>query len=323
METESASPGLELPEPAAPELRHDYSSLIGRSLLMMGALRLIDRATDVDAPVLLYGESGTGKEVVARCLHENGPRRASRFVAVNCAAIPETLLENELFGHGRGAFTGAHRAVDGLITRADRGTLFLDEIGDMSPAMQARLLRVLQEREVQPLGGGPPRRVDVRLVCATHRELPALVRAGSFREDLYYRIHVIRVELPPLRRRLDDLPSLCRHFLAPTGKSLSPAALERLRAYPWPGNVRELANVLERASVLAPGRTIGSEWIDLPDVPSDGVPASGTLRAFLERAERSYLIDVLRRSNGNRGRAAALLDIDRTTLYRMIKRHGL
>jgi DNA-binding NtrC family response regulator len=312
------------PAPAdGPPLEHAYPGLVGRGAAMMKVLGLVDRAAEVDVPVLLQGESGTGKEVVARALHANGPRAAGPFVPVNCAAIPETLLESELFGHSRGAFTGAHRRRIGMFVRADAGTLFLDEIGDMPPLMQAKVLRVLQDREVQPLGGAEARTVDVRLICATNQNLERLVKQGRFREDLFYRINVIRIDLPPLRNRREDLPELCASFLAAAGKRLTPAAQAAIDRYAWPGNVRELANVLSRAAVLAVGPQIGVDALHLPDDPLQAVPPSETLRSHLEQAARVHLIDVLRRLQGNRRRAAQVLGIDRTTLYRLIKKFGI
>jgi two-component system response regulator AtoC len=332
MENErQASPKVADPRDPAPAstsdrgsaLEHAYPGLVGRGPAMMKVLSLADRAAEVDVPVLLQGESGTGKEVVARALHANGPRAAGPFVPVNCAAIPETLLESELFGHGRGAFTGAHRRRLGTFVRADGGTLFLDEIGDMPALMQAKVLRVLQDREIHPLGGGEARTVDVRLICATNQNLERLVKQGRFREDLFYRINVIRIEMPPLRDRREDLPDLCAALLAPSGKRLAPAALAAIERYAWPGNVRELANVLSRAAVLAGGAQIGADVLHLPEDPLQAVPPSETLRSHLEQAARIHLLDVLRRLQGNRRRAAQVLGIDRTTLYRLIKKYGI
>ena len=304
-------------------LAHDYGDIVGRGGAMMAVLRRVDRATDVDIPVLLQGESGTGKELIARCLHRNGPRRQGPFVAVNCAAIPESLLESQLFGHARGAFTGAHRDAPGLFVQADTGTLFLDEVGEMSLPMQAKLLRALQEREVLPVGESASRPVDVRIVCATNADLAVRVVEGRFREDLFYRLDVLRITRPPLRDRTSDLPELCRALLSPWRKSLSPEALERTLRYPWPGNVRELQNALQRAAILAPGTVIGAEHLDLPravrDLPSAGEP----LARRLERAERDHVLEALSRSGWSRARAAAALGIDRSTLYRLMKKHDL
>ena len=310
-------------EPPADRLKHDYSSVIGRSPAMLSVLERVDRATGSDVPVLLQGESGTGKELIARCLHRNGPRAAHPFVAINCAAIPETLLESELFGHVRGAFTGAHCDRAGLLAKADRGTLLLDEIGEMTPMMQVKLLRALQEREVCPVGGSATRRFDVRLVCATNRDLSELVGEGRFREDLFYRVNVFPIELPPLRRRLADLPELCRHFLRTTGKSLSREALGEILRYPWPGNVRELANVLERAGVLTAGVSIRREALDLPEPPVNLPCPLEPLDRFMERAVRAYLLEILRHARWNRRRAASLLNVDRSTLYRLMKKHRI
>jgi two-component system NtrC family response regulator len=290
---------------------------------MRAVLEKIDRATDSDVPVLLQGESGTGKELAARCLHDNGPRSRHPFVAVNCAAIPETLLESELFGHVAGAFTGAVRERPGVFSLADRGTLFLDEIGEMSPPMQAKLLRALQEREVCPLGGTATRRVDVRLVCATNRDLAELVRERRFREDLFYRVNVVRIDLPPLRERPEDIPVLCDFFLRPAGRTLSPGACQRVLRHPWPGNVRELANVLARAGVLGAGPVIEEAELDLPEPPVDLPSPLESLDRFLDRAIRVYLFEVLRRARGSRRRAAAILNVDRSTLYRLMRKHGI
>ncbi|HYE98426.1 MAG TPA: sigma 54-interacting transcriptional regulator [Planctomycetota bacterium] len=304
-------------------LRHDYRAIVGRGERMLAVLRRVDRATDVGVPVVLQGESGTGKELIARCLHRNGPRRQAPFVAVNCAAIPESLLESQLFGHARGAFTGAHRDVPGLFAQAHTGTLFLDEVSEMSLPMQAKLLRTLQEREILPVGESTTRPVDVRIICATNADLSERVRRGRFREDLFYRLDVLRITLPPLRERSTDLPELCQAFLRPWGKTLSPEALERALRYPWPGNVRELQNALQRAAILAPGTVIGAEHLDLPRAAPDLPAGEEPLARRLERAERDHVAETLARLAWSRARAAAALGIDRSTLYRLMKKHGI
>jgi transcriptional regulator with PAS, ATPase and Fis domain len=267
----------------------EITSIVAESKAMQEVVSLIDRAARRDTAVLLVGESGTGKELLARALHRNSPRATGPFVAVNCSAIPDTLLESELFGYRRGAFTDAREDQRGLFQAASHGTLFLDEIGDMPPALQAKLLRVLQEKEVQPLGASALVPIDVRVVTATHRNLDALVRQERFRQDLLYRINVVEVWVPPLRDRLEDLPPLTQHLLDKLGARLglpgctiSPAAMAVLGQYPWPGNVRELENVFERALVLGSGITIGLEDLRTgsprtPPRPRSRTAAAGSL----------------------------------------------
>jgi transcriptional regulator with PAS, ATPase and Fis domain len=297
---------------------------------MQEVVSLIDRAARRDTAVLLVGESGTGKELLARALHRNSPRATGPFVAVNCSAIPETLLESELFGHRRGAFTDAREDQRGLFQAAHHGTLFLDEIGDMAPALQAKLLRVLQEKEVQPLGASAPVAVDVRVVTATHRDLDALVRHERFRQDLLYRINVVEVWVPPLRERLEDLPPLTRHLLNKLGTRLdlpgcriAPEVMAVFAQYPWPGNVRELENVIERALVLGSGLAIGLE--DLPDRltqhPALNAGANGGGR--LIDVERDHIRRTLETVGGNKAAAARALDVNRKTLYRKLRQHRL
>src|SRR5262245_1569983 len=278
----------------------EINSIVAESEAMHGVVALIDRAARRDTAVLLVGESGTGKELLARALHRNSPRASGPFVAVNCSAIPDALLESELFGHRRGAFTDACENQRGLFQTANHGTLFLDEIGDMPPALQAKLLRVLQEKEVQPLGASAPVSVDVRVVTATHRDLDALVRQGQFRQDLLYRINVVEVWVPPLRDRLEDLAPLTQHLLERLGARLdlpgctiSPEAMTVLGGYPWPGNVRELENVIERALVLGSGSTIGLD--DLPDrlTRAPSVPVCGSANCRLSDVERDHIRHML------------------------------
>jgi two-component system, NtrC family, response regulator HydG len=302
-------------------------AFIAESRVMRSVIGLIDRAAQSDTQVLLIGESGTGKELLARALHAKSPRARGPFVAVNCSAIPETLLENELFGHRQGAFTDARKDQRGLFQTADHGTIFLDEIGDMSPSVQGKLLRVLQEKEVHPLGAPTPVPVDVRIVAATHRDLDAQVAAGLFRHDLLYRINVVDIRIPPLRERPDDLIPLVAHFLEKHGAgcsrpraTVSADTMERLRRHSWPGNVRELENVIERALVLGGGGAIG--LADLPEAVKTP-PALGPDRRIgrsLVAVEREHILETLRAVDGNKSAAARVLGLDRKTLYRKLRR---
>ncbi len=310
------------------ELRFPYDALVGRSPRMLELLRLVDRATAVALPVVIHGESGTGKELVARALHQNGPRAGGPFIPLNCSAVPDTLLEAELFGHVRGAFTGADRDRRGLFEAADGGTLFLDEIADTSMAMQARLLRAVQDGEVRAVGGERTRKVDVRVIAAANRDLAREVEAGRFREDLFYRLHVLRLDVPSLRERSEDIPELVRHFLAKFGRpdaKVARAAMARLCAFPWPGNVRQLENELARALAL------GDDVIDV-DSLSPAVAASApnavpigpddlSLRVRVERLERTLLAEALARSRGNQTAAARLLGLSRFGLQKKLRRY--
>jgi transcriptional regulator with PAS, ATPase and Fis domain len=296
---------------------------------MRAVMELIDRAAPRDTPVLLVGESGTGKELLARALHNRGPRAAGPFVAVNCSAIPETLLESELFGYKKGAFTDARDDQRGLFPSAQHGTIFLDEIGDMAPALQGKLLRVLQEKEVHPLGASGPVPTDVRIVTATHRDVSTLVAEGRFREDLLYRINVIEVRVPPLRDRPDDLEPLIGHLLAKHGAALgrpgcsvSPEALAVLRQHRWPGNVRELENVIERALVLGTGTvlTVGDLPEHLRESPSTAGRGGGRR---LAEVVRDHIVRTLRDVAGNKAAAARVLGLDRKTLYRKLIQHRI
>nr|WP_042674331.1 sigma-54 dependent transcriptional regulator [Methylobacterium sp. B34] len=307
----------------------DHPVLIGSSAGMRKVQKTIGLVADNASTILVQGETGTGKEEVARALHAFSRRRARPFVPVNCAAIPAEALESELFGHVRGAFAAATADRAGAFHEAQGGTLFLDEIGDMPAAMQAKILRVIQDGVVTPLGGRPAR-VDVRLVAATHRDLPALVAAGGFRADLYYRLNVVPITLPPLRERLADIVPLAEHFLVPSGKRLSGGAASRLLAYEWPGNVRELRNVVERAAMLVRGGVIAAEAIDLPTARpdrrgEDGAAdwLAGDLPGAVARLERTMIAAALREANGNRARAARRLGIQRQLLYAKIERYGL
>ena len=309
--------------------------LVGASPAMHQVYDLIDQVSVTDATVLITGESGTGKEVVARAIHERSRRKAGPFVAINCAAVPEALLESELFGHAKGAFTDAKQSRQGLFQQANGGTLFLDEIGEMALALQPKLLRAIQERKVRPVGAESEVPVDVRLVAATNRDLEEMVEEKRFREDLYYRINVIHIPLPPLRARGGDVLLLAhhmlRHYAAVFDKKvvgLSPAAAERLVAYDWPGNVRELGNCLERAVALAHFEEIRVE--DLPEkvrnrqnVRSPALSADAPELLTLEEVERRHVLRVLEACEGNRTDAAKLLGLDRKTLYRKLLRWGV
>ena len=303
--------------------------LLGESAAMRALLKMIGRAVASDATVLITGETGTGKEMVARALHQHSARVDKPFVAVNCAAIPHELLESELFGHVRGAFTGAVANREGVFVRAQGGTLLLDEVGDMSLLLQAKLLRVLQEREIVPVGGTHALKVDVRVIAATLHDLASRVASGTFREDLIYRLNVVHLHVPPLRERPEDIVLLAQHFLARAAqppKRLTPAAQRTLLAYPWPGNVRELKNVLERASILTPGLEIDTTDLDLPGA-SWRTPAedflAGTLSDADARLEEAMIRKALREAAGNRAAAARQLGIHRQLLYSKIKQYGI
>jgi transcriptional regulator with GAF, ATPase, and Fis domain len=314
---------------ARAETRFRYDDIIGRSEPMRAMLKLVDRVTMSDVPVLLIGESGTGKELVARAIHANGLRSARPFVSENCGSVPETLLESTLFGHVRGAFTGASATRAGLFDVADRGTLFLDEIGEMPLAMQTKLLRVLQNGEVRPVGGERSRTVDVRIIGATHRDLEAMVAAGTFREDLFYRLNVVSIRIPPLRERREDIPLLANRFVTQHGAGrkvkLTRAALDRLAAFPWPGNVRQLENELRRALVLADDRIDVSELSDEVGRGGPGATrdAGVGLKARVDALETELVKDALLKTKGNQTRAAELLGLSRFGLQKMMRRLGI
>jgi DNA-binding NtrC family response regulator len=318
------------------EDRHQFGNILGRSRPMQKLFQLLETVARSNSTILITGETGTGKEVVARAIHLHSARRANRFVALNCSAIPETLLEAELFGHVRGAFTGAVGARQGRFEQAHKGTLFLDEVGTMSTALQMKLLRALQEREFERVGDSQTIKVDVRVIAATNSDLSKMVAEGTFREDLYYRLHVIPIQLPPLRDRRDDIPVLVKHFLEKfaTGvpMQLSQGAMRALMAYQWPGNVRQLENAIERAVALSAGRpeiaitdlpgevqsTPESTSTPIVDFPDDGLD----LPAYLATIERDLIQRSLERTGGNRNKAAELLRIKRTTLVEKLKRLG-
>ena len=298
------------------------SEMIGRSPAMRELFRLIERAAPSDKAILIQGESGAGKELAARALHRGSRRAGSPLVTINCAALPETLLESELFGHEKGAFTGAVAAKEGLFEVADSGALFIDEIGEMPTLLQAKLLRVLENGSMRRVGSLKERRVDVRLLAATNRDMAQEVEAGRFREDLFYRINVMSLELPPLRRRVGDLPLLVSHFLGDLW-SIVPEAVSVLEQYHWPGNIRQLANVIERAKILADNHTIRLQ--DLPkEITASTARAADILNADdLSAIERAKVVEILHRENGNKTRAAAVLGIDRRKLYRLLKKYAI
>ena len=310
------------------EHRYRFGNLVGKSKQMQEVFKLIRRVARVRSTVLITGRSGTGKELVAKAIHYNSPRKDKPFVAINCAAIPEALLESELFGHVKGAFTGAIDHKPGLFEEADAGTLLLDEIGELPAAMQAKLLRTLEDRQVRRVGATQAVEVDVRLIAATNQDLDERVGDGRFRQDLFFRINVISIHVPPLVEHPEDIPLLAQHFLdkyaeerGQRRKKLSPAALKAIMNYDWPGNVRELENAIERGVALSRTRTI--EPADLPaaitaergDLLRTGAAEGVTLRELEER----YILEVLEQTRGNQVQAAQLLGIDRKTLYRKLK----
>ena len=317
--------------------RYKLDGLVGRSPVMKDLFHLLEIVAATSSTVLITGETGTGKELAARAIHHNSSRRANRFVAINCSAIPETLLEAELFGHARGAFTGAVGTRQGRFEQAHKGTLFLDEVGTMSPALQAKLLRVLQEREFERVGDSHTIKVDVRVIAATHSDLEKMVADGTFREDLYYRLNVIPVKLPPLRERREDIPLLVQHFVqrlsAEQGRSaatVSQDAMRKLMAHGWPGNVRQLENAVERALAFSKGRgqidvqdlaqdiqnqTGGSDAVE-PWLPEEGLD----LERYMSGVELALIRRSLERTHGNKRQAAQLLNLKRTTLIEKLKR---
>jgi len=299
-----------------------FGDILTRSPRMQEVLRMIERVAPTDSAVLILGESGTGKELVARALHERSPRVTRPFVPIHCGALPREVLESELFGHEKGAFTGAVAAKPGLVELADGGTLLLDEIGEMEPDSQVKLLRALETGTFFRVGGTRPRRVDVRIVAATNRDLAEAMRQGEFRQDLYYRINTIAIALPPLRDRREDIALLAKHFVESNAaygvKQLGAAALAALEGYGWPGNVRELQHAIERAVILAKDEEIQPG--DLPPEVIGGtpLPTSAPAGGSLEGMERQHIVSILRQVGGHRGKAAALLEIDPKTLYRKI-----
>ncbi|RJP28589.1 MAG: PAS domain-containing protein [Candidatus Omnitrophota bacterium] len=310
--------------------KYSFTDIIGRSLPMRKIFDILPQIAQSDATVLLVGESGTGKELFARAIHNLSTRRKHEFVAVNCAALPDTLLESELFGYKAGAFTDAKKEKPGRFAIADRGTVFLDEIGDISPAMQTRLLRVLQERIIEPLGATKPVPVNVRVITATNKDLAKYIRKGLFREDLYYRIHVIRIEIPPLRNRKEDVPLLIRHFLSKFNRlynkditDVSDSVMVVLMAHDFPGNVRELENILEHAVVLCPGGLVELHHLPPDLLPGEHPMVSGNHRLSLKELEKMHITNAIQQCNGNRTAAAKALGIHPSTLFRKIAYLGL
>jgi len=319
--------------------QYGFENLIGAGASMQRVFETMQKVAETDLTVMVRGESGTGKELVAQALHNRSARKDRPFVAVNCAAISAELVESELFGHEKGAFTGADARRIGRFEAADGGTIFLDEIGDMAPATQAKVLRVLQERSFERVGGTQPIDVDVRVIAATHRDLAADVKSDRFREDLYYRLRVVEIELPPLRERREDIPALAQRFLEQVTERLgrekkpfSEACLARLARHDWPGNVRELHNAIERAAVLAAGAEIEAEDLNLREAESapdagasalEGLPFSDAKKRVVEDFERRFLLNALRKSGGNVSRAAESIGMVRQSLQQKIRELGL
>lgn len=325
--------------------RYDFSNIIARSEGMRKVLDVVSRIAGTESTVFLQGESGTGKEIVAKAIHLASLRKNKPFVAINCAALPATLLESELFGHEKGSFTGASRSTRGLLSQADGGTIFLDEIGDMPGSLQAKLLRVLQEREFYPVGSEKPVSVDVRIITATNKDLQAEVKAGNFREDLYYRLHVIPIHLPPLRERREDIPQLANHFLKIMSqqmkkevRGITPPAMQKLMLHDWPGNVRELENVLEYAVAMTPLDMITEEYVlqAKPCAPQTAVQAenglqmnltlNGPVRSYKDaryQFEKDYLVRLLELCGGKASEAAKLAGKCRTDFYELLRKHEI
>jgi transcriptional regulator with PAS, ATPase and Fis domain len=317
--------------------RYSYDSMIGKSKPMQDVYGLLDKIRNSESTVLVQGENGTGKELIARAIHYNSPRKDAQFVTVNCSAFNENLLDSELFGHVRGSFTGAVKDKKGLFEAADKGTLFLDEIGDMSPTMQVKLLRVLQEGTLTPVGGTEQRKVDVRVVAATNKDLKEMVENGTFREDLYYRINVINLVVPPLRDRKEDIPVLVDHFLARGCKekgvplkSFAKRTMEKIFDYPWPGNIRELENECERLIVLSgddarvAADLLSARIRDFGESSKvQGVRVAGKLKDALEELEKTMIREGLRRTNWNKSRLAKELGISRAGLIMKVEKYGL
>jgi len=309
------------------DLSDNYFGILGKSASMQRLFEMIESVAQSDAPVIINGQSGTGKEMVARAIHWASPRQDKPFIKVSCAALNENLLESELFGHVKGAYTGADRSRVGRFEAAHGGSLFLDEIGDIPPATQVKLLRVLEEKEIERVGDHTPIPVDVRIITATNKNLEDLVARGAFREDLYFRIHVFPLAIPPLRERPDDIPIIIQHFVeqsnATSGKKitgLSPEAITRLTSYTWPGNVRELRNAIEYALVLCPGGEIGAHHLPHKIAPAgDWLPAAEPLKV----RERDELVRVLRQVGGNQSAAARQLGVSRVTVWKRMKKHHI
>jgi DNA-binding NtrC family response regulator len=318
--------------------KYKFESIVGKSAALRAVLETVDKVADTDSTVLITGDSGTGKELVARALHYNSRRAARALVTVNCGAIPEELLESELFGHVKGAFTNAIGHREGRFAAASGGTIFLDEIGDMSPTLQVKLLRVLQERTFEPVGSSKTQYVDVRVIAATNQDLEKLIEQRRFREDLYYRLHVLPIRVPPLRERADDIPLLVHHFIDVANQDrgtnidgISDAAMERLVQYDWPGNVRQLENLIERMAILQHAGDIDVDQLP-PEVASahsraaiaPRVPPEGlSFNTVVDQVETDMILQALEQTHWNKNRAAALLGLNRTTLLEKIKKKGL
>jgi len=309
------------------EEKYDFANIIARSEPMRRILEQVARVAKTDSNIAIYGPSGTGKELIARAIHVSSPRSNFPFQTINCAAIPETLLESELFGHAKGAFTGAEKKSKGLFARADMGTIFLDEIGDMPLTMQAKLLRVLQERIVFPLGSEEPLPINVRVIIATNKDLKSEVKKGNFREDLFYRIHVIPIELPPLKERKEDIPPLVEHFIhkyseqmAKQVKNITPAAMHKLMMHDWPGNVRELENTIEFAIAMSHSDTLTDDLILQTDNEDNSIL---TLKEARSVFDRNYLENLLKATSGNVSRAAELAGKYRADLYNLLKKYEI
>jgi two-component system response regulator GlrR len=309
--------------------RYGFENIVARSKAMERVLEVVSRIAQTDSTVYIHGESGTGKELIARALHLSSGRKDKPFVAINCAALPETLLESELFGHEKGSFTGAVRTSKGLFVQAHEGTIFLDEIGDMPLSIQSKFLRVLQERQFTPVGGDQPVSVDVRVIVATNKDLDKLVAQGSFREDLYYRIHVIPLALPPLRERKEDIPLLVDHFLKKYGtqmnkevRGMTPKALQKLMLHDWPGNVRELENTIEYAIAMTRDDVIGEDGV-LPAKAGLSDDALRTLKEAKESFEKEYLINILKVTRGNVSSASELAGKYRADFYNLLKKYEI
>ncbi|MGH9365553.1 MAG: sigma-54-dependent transcriptional regulator [Thermoanaerobaculia bacterium] len=310
--------------------REPEEVLLGESPAMRRLKAEIARVAPADARVLIVGENGTGKELVARAIHRLSPRADGRLVEVNCAAIPEELIESELFGHVKGSFTGASEDRRGKFEEADGATLFLDEVADMSAKTQAKVLRALQDGRFTRVGGSRPLASDARILSATNKNLAEEIRHGAFREDLYFRLSVVPIDVPPLRERAEDIPALANHFLRQSSarfgrkpKTFSPSALEALTVYRWPGNVRELKNLVERLMILSPAEEIAREDLEFPPQAAEVVPADAPLKDAREDFERRYILTALRRHRGNVTRAAEALRVERSNLYRKLKSYGI
>ncbi len=313
--------------------RYEFDSIVGRSPAMQEIFATVERVAPTRATVLLAGESGVGKDMIARAIHQHSPRQDRPFVKINCTAIPENLMESELFGYEKGAFTGANTTKPGKFEQADTGTVFLDEIGDVPPAMQVKLLRVLQEREFERLGSNKTRHIDVRVLAATNVDLRAALENGTFREDLYYRLNVMPINIPPLRERKEDIPALAEHFvqkladdMGSRAHAIAPGAIQKLIGYYWPGNVRELENVIERSLVLAPGEILEAEDIRLDMSPRSNPAAADTFLPdglTLDEHEQSIIREALKRANGNKSQAARLLGLTRNALRYRLSQMGI